>query len=68
MEHQKIFATNLFLIDDFIPEKDTQGMKDYISNLWKNRDYDDNWQTKSANLHKQSMFTISQVSLDTVNR
>ena len=66
MEHQKIFATNLFLIDDFIPEKDTQGMKDYISNLWKNRDYDNNWQTKSANLHKQSMFyNFSKAVLDT---
>ena len=56
MEHQKIFATNLFLIDNFVAEKDTQGMKSYIGNLWKNRDYDNNWQTKSADLHKQVVF------------
>ena len=59
MDHQKIFYTNLFVIDDFIPtatnaEKERiEGMKKYISDLWSKRDYDDNWQTKSANLHKQ---------------
>jgi hypothetical protein len=51
MEHQKIFATNLFLIDEFIPQSTTaevgivSGMKKYISDLWTNRDYDNNWQT-----------------------
>ena len=56
MEHQKIFATNLFLIDDFISPDSTDGIKKYIAELWKNRSYDDNWQTKSANLHKQAIF------------
>tara|TARA_B100000427_G_scaffold234694_1_gene197706 strand:+ start:257 stop:880 length:624 start_codon:yes stop_codon:yes gene_type:complete len=62
MDHQKIFYTNLFVIDDFIPtatnaEKERiEGMKKYISDLWSKRDYDDNWQTKSANLHKQNEF------------
>ena len=62
MDHQKIFYTNLFVIDDFIPtatnaEKERiEGMKKYISDLWSKRDYDDNWQTKSANLHKQKEF------------
>ena len=31
-------------------------MKKYISDLWVNRDYDENWQTKSADLHKQKEF------------
>ena len=31
-------------------------MKKYISDLWVNRDYDDRWQTRSANLHKQKEF------------
>ena len=31
-------------------------MKNYISDLWSKRDYDNNWQTKSANLHKQKEF------------
>ena len=31
-------------------------MKKYISDLWVNRDYDDRWQTKSADLHKQKEF------------
>ena len=62
MEHQIIFPTNLFVIDDFIPqvtsaEKEVvNGMKKYISNLWKERDYDENWQTHSADLHKKKEF------------
>ena len=55
MDHQKVFATNLFLIDDFY-NSDTTDMKKYISDLWVNRDYDDRWQTRSANLHKQKEF------------
>ena len=55
MEHQLIFPTNLFLIEDFY-KSDTTSMKKYISDLWVNRDYDDRWQTKSADLHKQKEF------------
>ena len=43
MEHQKVFATNIFLLDNFIDNTDT--MKEYIGDLWKERDYDVNWQT-----------------------
>ena len=58
MEHQKIFATNLFLIDDFISDFHSinQGMKKYIGDLWNERDYDKNWQTKSADLHTKKEF------------
>jgi len=55
MDHQKIFYTNLFVLDDFYKD-DTDSMKKYISELWTKRDYDNNWQTKSANLHKQKEF------------
>ena len=55
MEHQIIFPTNLFLIEDFY-NSDTTAMKKYISDLWVNRDYDDRWQTKSADLHKKKEF------------
>ena len=55
IEHQLIFPTNLFLIEDFY-KSDTTAMKKYISDLWVNRDYDDRWQTKSADLHKQKEF------------
>ena len=55
MEHQKVFATNLFVIDNFY-NSDTTAMKKYISDLWVNRDYDVNWQTKSADLHKKKDF------------
>ena len=62
MEHQKIFATNIFLLDNFIPQVTASEvsavitMKKYISELWSQRDYDDNWQTKSANLHTKKEF------------
>jgi len=62
VDHQKIFYTNLFVIDDFIPtatnaeQERIDGMKKYISDLWSKRDYDDNWQTKSANLHTKKEF------------
>ena len=55
MEHQIIFPTNLFLIEDFY-NSDITEMKKYISDLWVDRDYDDRWQTKSADLHKQKEF------------
>jgi len=55
MDHQKIFATNLFVIDDFCKDS-TDSMKKYISDLWTNRKYETNWQTKSADLHKQKEF------------
>ena len=55
MEHQKIFPTNLFLVEEFY-HSDTNVMKKYIFDLWENRDYDNRWQTKSANLQKQKEF------------
>jgi len=62
MEHQKIFATNIFLLDNFIPQVTATEvstiltMKKYIGELWSERDYDDNWQTKSANLQTKKEF------------
>jgi uncharacterized protein (TIGR02466 family) len=54
-DHQKVFSTNLFVIDNFY-NSDTTAMKKYISDLWVNRDYDVNWQTESADLHKKKDF------------
>jgi len=62
MEHQKIFSTNIFLLDNFLPQvtatevSTVLNMKKYISDLWSERDYDDNWQTKSANLQTKKEF------------
>ena len=48
IEHQQIFSTNLFLIDEFIPQSTKSEkqvidiMKKYISDLWVKRDYDNN--------------------------
>ena len=62
MEHQQIFPTNIFLLDHFIPMSTESErsvlyeMKNYINDLWQKRDYDNNWQTKSADLHKKKQF------------
>jgi uncharacterized protein (TIGR02466 family) len=55
IEHQKVFSTNLFVMEDFY-KSDITAMKKYISDLWVNREYDVNWQTKSADLHKKKEF------------
>ena len=65
MEHQKIFATNIFLLDDFMPG--TGEMKVYIHNLWRERDYDTNWQTKSADLHTKKEFKDFSDLIDNQN-
>jgi len=62
MEHQQIFPTNIFLLDHFIPMSTESersvlhNMKNYINDLWQKRDYDNNWQTKSADLHEKKEF------------
>ena len=68
MDHQKIFYTNLFVLDDFYKDS-TASMKKYISDLWTNRQYEDNWQTKSADLHKQKEFkSFANLVLTTTKR
>ena len=56
LNHQKIFSTQLFVVDDFLNNFYTTKMKKYILDLWNKRDYDNNWQTKSADLHKKKEF------------
>jgi len=68
MDHQKIFPTNIFVFDDFLKKEGAspeEGMKKYISDLWIERDYDNNWQTKSADLHKKKEF---EFLVDTIIR
>ena len=56
VDHHKLFSTHLFVFDNFLDgvqhKADVEDMKCYISTAWKKRDYDNNWQTKSGNLHK----------------
>ena len=74
VDHQKIFATNLFILDDFLPQVTTaekyivDGMKKYISDLWVGRKYDENWQTKSADLHKKKEFKYFAESVIVVSK
>ena len=74
MDHQKIFATNMFILDDFLPQVTTaekyivDGMKKYISDLWVDRKYDENWQTKSADLHKKKEFKYFTESVIAVSK
>ena len=55
MDHQRLFPTHLFIFENFL-KQDTTEMKKYISDLWVGRKYDENWQTKSADLHKKKEF------------
>ena len=67
MEHYKLFPTNLFVYDDFY-KQDVGDMKKYITELWNKRDYDNNWQTKSADLQKQTEFTGFAKDIITTNK
>ena len=67
MEHYKLFPTNLFVYDDFY-KQDVGDMKKYISDLWNKRDYDNNWQTKSADLQKQTEFAGFAKDIITTNK
>ena len=57
MDHQKLFPTHLFVFDNLYKDSVNE-MKKYVSDLWNNRDYDNNWQTKSADLHKKKEFKL----------
>ena len=67
MEHHKLFPTNLFIYDDFY-KQDVGDMKKYISDLWNKRDYDNNWQTHSADLQKQTEFAYFAKEIITANK
>ena len=62
MDHHKLFSTHLFVFDNFLDgvqhKADVEDMKCYISTAWEKRNYDNNWQTKSANLQHQSEFKL----------
>ena len=67
MEHYKLFPTHLFVFDDFYKDSVSE-MKNYISDLWKKRDYDNNWQTKSADLQKKVEFVDFTKEIITANK
>ena len=67
MEHYKLFPTHLFVFDDFYKDSVSE-MKKYISDLWKKRDYDNNWQTKSADLQKKVEFADFTKEIITANK
>ena len=67
MEHYKLFPTHLFVFDDFY-KQDVGEMKRYISDLWKKRDFDNNWQTKSADLQKKIEFADFAKEIITTNK
>ena len=53
--HHKVFATNIFVLDDFLTESVHTEIKKYIELLWNERSYDDNWQT-DPDLHTKPAF------------
>jgi len=49
------FPTNIFLEDNFIDKSISNEMKKYIEHLWRERTYDNNWQT-NPDLHTKPAF------------
>ena len=45
MIQHSVFATNIFVEDDFIDKSISSDMKQYIEQMWTIREYDNNWQT-----------------------
>ena len=52
MERQKVFSTNIFVKDEFIVPQRLPAMQEEIERLYKQRTYNDNWQT-SPDLDKE---------------
>ena len=52
MERQKIFSTNIFIKDEFLDPHRLPAMQEEIEKLYKQRTYNDNWQT-SPDLDKE---------------
>ena len=72
VDHHKLFSTHLFVFDNFLDgvqhKADVEDMKCYISTAWNKRDYDNNWQTKSANLQHQSEFKLFSDTITQSNK
>ena len=57
-DHQKVFSTNIFILDDFLFEEMASHMKSYIENVWKKRTNNDNWQSE-PDLHTKDVSTLA---------
>ena len=65
MDRHQVFATNIFVQDDFLFEETSVYMKNYIQRLWQDRSNDVNWQTE-PDLHTKVEFKIfADMVLDT---
>ena len=65
MDRHQVFATNIFVQDDFLFEETAVYMKNYIQRLWQDRSNDVNWQTE-PDLHTKVEFKIfADMVLDT---
>ena len=47
MIQHSVFATNIFVEDDFIDKSISSDMKQYIEQMWTIREYDNNWQNRT---------------------
>ena len=65
MDRHQVFATNIFVQDDYLFEETAVYMKNYIQRLWQDRSNDVNWQTE-PDLHTKVEFKIfADMVLDT---
>ena len=57
MDRHQVFATNIFVQDNFVFEETATQMKNYIQRLWQEREPGNNWQT-DPDLHTKEEFKI----------
>ena len=51
MDHQKVFSTNIFVKDDYLAPQRLPAMQEKIYTLYKQREQNNNWQTKNNSKH-----------------
>jgi uncharacterized protein (TIGR02466 family) len=57
-DHQKIFSTHIFILDDFLFDEMISHMKSYIEKKWQERPNTDNWQSE-PDLHTKDVSALA---------
>ena len=57
-DHQKIFATHLFVLDDFLFDEMISHIKSYIEKKWQERPFTENWQSE-PDLHTMDISPLA---------
>ena len=64
MDRHQVFATNIFVQDNFVFEETATQMKNYIQRLWQEREPGNNWQTDPDLQTKEEFKIFSDMVLE----